>query len=188
MSDDSLRNVGITELTRTDAPPIKLHYRYLTPACYDLSIHHETDSWRIELTLKTFMEPLERVSDSRFYEEFVEEPRAFAAELDGKQVGWIELGYHKWNNRMRIWEILVREEYRRRDIGTLLMDYAVKIAKEKGARALVLETQSCNAPAITFYLKYGFELIGFDSTAYSNDDIQKKEVRLEMGLRLAASS
>lgn len=184
MSDDSLRNVRITELTRTDASPIKLHYRYLTPAYYDLSIHREVDSWKIALTLKPFTEPVERVSDSRFYEEFVEEPRAFAAELDGKQVGWMELGYHKWNNRMRVWEILVKEEYRRRGIGTLLIDHAVKTAKEKRARALVLETQSCNAPVINFYLKYGFELIGFDSTAYSNDDIQKKEVRLEMGLKL----
>jgi ribosomal protein S18 acetylase RimI-like enzyme len=184
MTDDCLKNVRITELARTDASSIKLHYRYLTPAYYDLSICHEADSWKIALALKHFMEPVERASDSRFYEEFVEEPRAFAAELDRNQVGWMELGYHKWNNRMRVWEILVKEEYRKKGIGTLLMDHAVKIAKEKGARALVLETQSCNAPAISFYLKHGFELIGFDSTAYSNDDLQKKEVRLEMGLKL----
>jgi ribosomal protein S18 acetylase RimI-like enzyme len=184
MSNDSLRNVRITELTRTDASSIKLHYKYLTPAYYDLSILHEADSWKMELLLKPSTEPIDRVSESRFYEEFVEEPRVFVAELEGEQIGWIELGYHKWNNRMRVWEILVKEEHRNRGIGTLLMDHAVKIAKEKGARMLVLETQSCNVPAIKFYLKHGFELIGFDSTAYSNDDIQKKEVRLEMGLKL----
>lgn len=184
MSDDSLRSVRIAELTRTDASSIKLHYKYLTSAYYDLSILHEADFWKMELLLKPFTKPIDRVSESRFYEEFVEEPRVFAAELDGKQVGWIELGYHKWNNRMRVWEILVKEEHRNKEIGTLLMDHAVKIAKEKGARMLVLETQSCNVPAIKFYLRYGFELIGFDSTAYSNDDIQKKEVRLEMGLKL----
>jgi len=99
-------------------------------------------------------------------------------------VGWIELGYQKWNNTMRVWEFLVKEEYRRRLIGTLLMNQAVKIAKEKDARMLVLETQSCNSSAIDFYLKYGFELIGFDTVAYSNSDIEKKEVRLEMGLKL----
>ncbi len=49
---------------------------------------------------------------------------------------------------------------------------------------LVLETQSCNAPAIDFYVKNGFILIGFDSTAYSNEDVVKKEVRIEMGLAL----
>ena len=47
---------------------------------------------------------------------------------------------------------------------------------------LVLETQSCNVPAINFYLKQSFTLIGFDIAAYSNDDVEKKEVRLEFGL------
>jgi len=58
------------------------------------------------------------------------------------------------------------------------------IAKEKRARMLVLETQTCNVPAINFCLKQGFELIGFDTTHYSNKDIEKKEVRLELGLTL----
>jgi len=99
-------------------------------------------------------------------------------------VGWIEVGYQKWNNTTRVWEFLVKEEYRRRGIGPQLMNQAVKIAEEKEARMLVLETQSCNLSAIDFYLNYGFELIGFDTAAYSNNDMEKKEVRLEMGLKL----
>jgi ribosomal protein S18 acetylase RimI-like enzyme len=78
----------------------------------------------------------------------------------------------------------VEEEFRRRGIGTLLLKHAVKISKEKGARMLVLETQTCDVPAINFYVKFGFELIGFDTAAYSNEDIEKKEVRLELGLKL----
>jgi len=69
---------------------------------------------------------------------------------------------------MRVWEFLVKDEFRIMGIGTLLMGFALKVAKEKGARMLVLETQSCNVVAITFYLKQGFVLIGFDSAAYSN--------------------
>jgi ribosomal protein S18 acetylase RimI-like enzyme len=64
------------------------------------------------------------------------------------------------------------------------MNHAVKVAKERGARMLVLETQSCNVPAINFYLKFGFKLIGFDVAAYSNKDVERKEVRLEFGLKL----
>jgi len=84
---------------------------------------------------------------------------------------------------VRIWEFLVREEFRNKGIGTLLIKYAVKLCKEKRARMLVLETQSCNVPAINFYLKHGFDLIGFDTAAYSNEDIGKREVRLEFGLK-----
>jgi ribosomal protein S18 acetylase RimI-like enzyme len=85
---------------------------------------------------------------------------------------------------MRIWELLIKEEHRRKGIGTQLMQHAIKMAKEKGARMLVLETQSCNVKAIQFYLKHGYKLIGFDTAAYSNQDIEKKEVRLELGLKL----
>lgn len=58
------------------------------------------------------------------------------------------------------------------------------MAKEARARMLVLETQSCSVQAISFYLKHGFELVGIDSAAYSNDDIEKGEVRLEFGRRI----
>ena len=118
------------------------------------------------------------------FQDFVDEPRVFAAEIEGKQVGWIELGFHKWNNRMCIWELLVKEGFRRKGIGTLLVDHAVKLSKKRGARMLVVETQSCNVPAINFCLKQEFELIGFDIAACSNEDIERKEVRLEFGLKL----
>jgi ribosomal protein S18 acetylase RimI-like enzyme len=64
------------------------------------------------------------------------------------------------------------------------MQRAVRVANKKSARMLVLETHSCNVPAIDFYLKHGFELIGFDIAAYSNEDVKKKEVRLEFGQAL----
>lgn len=64
------------------------------------------------------------------------------------------------------------------------MKHAIKIAKDKGSRMLIVETQTCNVPATRFYVKFGFELIGFDSATYSNEDIEKREVRLELGLKL----
>ncbi len=174
----------IVELVKNDAYPERLISRYSAPSYYDLSICRGIGFWKMELVLTPLEEVREKAFEDRLFEDHVEEPRVFAALVNSKQVGWIELGFHKWNNRMRVWEFLVEEEFRRRGIGTLLMKHAVKIAKEKGARMLVLETQTCNVPAISFYLKFGFELIGFDSTAYSNEDIEKKEVRLELGFRL----
>ncbi len=61
----------------------------------------------------------------------------------------------------------------------MLMDKVKQYAFENRFRRLILETQSCNYPAISFYLKYGFELCGFDLTCYSNNDLKNKEVRLE---------
>jgi len=184
MAQDVKKRIRIVELERSDAALSKLKYRYLTSSYYDLKIDHEPAAWKIELMLKPLNKTLEKISESGLFQEFVEEPRVFVAELDGQQVGWIELGYQKWNNRMRVWTFLVKEEFRGKGIGMQLMEHAVNVAREKGARMLVLETQSCNVYAIDFYRRFGFELIGFDAAAYSNEDLEKKEVRLEFGLRI----
>ena len=184
MKREAREELRIVELTKNDAYLSELKSRYSTSTYYDLSVRRESGGWRIELTLKPLESTLEKNYQGKLFEDHVEEPRAFAAVLENRRVGWIELGYDKWNNRMRIWEFLVEEEFRRRGIGTLLMKHAVKAAEEKKARMLVLETQTCDVPAINFYLKFGYELIGFDTAAYSNEDIEKKEVRLELGLKV----
>ena len=69
-------------------------------------------------------------------------------------------------------------------VGTALLDAIQEAAVPTGARMIVLETQSCNENAIAFYRKNGFEIIGFDLYAYSNDDPERHEVRFEMGKKL----
>jgi ribosomal protein S18 acetylase RimI-like enzyme len=177
-------NIVIVELAKNDAYLREIGSNYSTSHYYDATVCRESESWRIELTRKAFENRLDKNYCGRLFEDHIEQPRVFAAVLGNKQVGWVELGYDKWNNRMRVWEFLVEEEFRKRGIGTLLINHAVKIAKEKGARMLVLETQTNNTTAINFYLNFGFELIGFDLAAYSNEDIENKEVRLELGLKL----
>ena len=184
MKQNFLDKVRIIEIMKSDPSLLKLSYRYVTAGYFDVSVVREKESWKIEVTQKPLEQPLEKGFAGTLFEEHIQEPRAFAVVLNDEQVGWIELGYEKWNNRMRVWDFLVKDEYRRKGIGTLLMSYAVKVAKEKGARMLVLETQSCNVAAISFYLKQGFNLVGLDSAAYSNTDIEKKEVRIELGLTL----
>lgn len=66
-------------------------------------------------------------------------------------------------------------------IGTQLMNTILEEATLSGARMAVLETQTCNENAISFYKKHGFEIIGFDLYAYSNADPKRHEVRIEMG-------
>jgi len=174
----------ITELFKSNTPLPKLEYEYTTNQYYKVQIIRTRKSWTAKLTLTPLHEPTQKRFEEQLFAEHVEEPRAFAAIYNGEPVGWIELGYEKWNNRMRIWELLIKKEHRGKGIGTQLMQHAIKLAKERGARMLVLETQSCNVKAIQFYLKHGYELIGFDTTAYSNQDSEKSEVRLELGLKL----
>jgi ribosomal protein S18 acetylase RimI-like enzyme len=177
-------NAELVELVKDAAYMKEINSKYSSSHYYDVSVSRKPEGWRIALSLKTFRETLNKEYHGRLFEDHVGEPRVFVARLDNEEVGWIELGYDKWNNRMRVWEFLVSERFRKRGIGTLLMNRAVTVAREKGARMLVLETQTNNATAIDFYLKFGLDLIGLDATAYSNDDVGKREVRLEMGMKL----
>jgi ribosomal protein S18 acetylase RimI-like enzyme len=180
---NNLGQIGIVELSKNDYFLKEIRSRYSTPSYYDVSIVQEPQSWRVSLVRRDFEGVVEKTYFGRLFEEHVQEPHVFAALLKDKQVGWIELGYDKWNNRMRVWELLVDEEHRRKGFGTLLMKHAVNITRERGARMLVLETQTNNAEAIDFYLNFGFEFVGLDVAAYSNEDVEKKEVRLELGLK-----
>ena len=187
MNQNAIKNVRIVELFKEKLPFSKLKFRYFTKEHYEVTVLRKKDGWKIKLVLEALPKPIKKRFEGGLFQDFVDEPRVFAAELKGNQVGWMELGFQEWNNRMRIWELLVKEGFRRKGIGALLVDYAVKLSKKRRVRMLVVETQSCNVPAINFYLKNGFELIGFDAAAYSNEDIERKEVRLEFGLKIKDS-
>ena len=62
----------------------------------------------------------------------------------------------------------------------IILDEAVR----SGARMAVLETQSYNFKAISFYKKNGFQIIGFDRYAYSNRGPEEHNMRIEMGKKL----
>lgn len=96
-------------------------------------------------------------------------------------VAAIETSHESWSNRLRISELWVNEKYRKQGIGRALVEMAKEQARREHCRAIILETQSCNVNAIDFYLHEGFSLIGMDTCCYKNDDLQRKEVRLDFG-------
>lgn len=155
--------------------------RYRTNGYYDIC---PSDSG-FRLNYTPFAEPTERSFDDVFFGEWLEEPIAFGAFEGGKLIGYVEGSMERWNNRFRISNICVMEfSERSRGVGTALMKRIERAAEDAGARMLILETQSCNENAIAFYKKNGFEIVGFDLYAYSNDDPERHEVRIEMGKKL----
>lgn len=103
----------------------------------------------------------------------------------GEMLACIEVCPEEWSNRLVVTELWVSEELRRKGVGKRLMDKAKEVAVRQKRRAVILETQSCNTNAIGFYLHQGFELIGFDTCCYSNEDIARREVRVNLGFFLA---
>ena len=97
-----------------------------------------------------------------------------------KIAGYLEVSRENWNDRLRITNLLVLEEFRGHGIGSFLINKAKSVAESENRRIIVLETQSCNVPAIDFYLKHGFVFAGTNLYFYSNCDIAEDEVMIEM--------
>lgn len=185
MGSDGIR---IEEVGRETAAGTRLRYAYTTPGHYRVKSEPHASGWRLSLDYESFPAPVEKSSESTLFEPFVPEPRVFAARLSDRTVGWIELGWEAWCNRLRVWELLVDAACRRGGVGRALMARAREEAERRGARMIVLETQSCNLPAIAFYRSLGFDWLGCDLAHYSNQDVARGEVRIEMGLRLGCNA
>lgn len=159
-------------------------YSYKTKYYYDLEIIEDEKETKFNIIRKKFTSEMDKEFTTSLYEDYLTDPVVFAIFKDKRIIAYIELSIEDWNNRLRVAGIYVEEKYRKKDIGKKLMAKAIEYGKENKKRALVLETQSCNYPAISFYKKNGFKIIGFDTIHYSNKDIENSEFRLEMGLLL----
>lgn len=155
-------------------------FRYESEFYFEITIHDRKDDFGIQFTKKAFGSAVGKQFESTLLEDWLENPMLFGAFYNGGMAGFIELSHEQWNNRLRISNILVEETYRNKGIGKQLMAKAELVAKQRQARALILETQSCNYPAISFYKANGYSIVGFDLCAYTNNDIEKCEVRIEM--------
>ena len=135
------------------------------------------------LEWKTAEPTLHKTLTDTILSDWLENPITFGAfDEEKKLLGFVEGFLEQWNNRFRITNICVFEGKKRKiGLGSELLGTIMNEAKKSGARMLVLETQSYNFPAISFYKKHGFEIIGFDLYAYSNSAVKDHNIRIEMG-------
>lgn len=110
----------------------------------------------------------ENYPPSFFLEHHYENPKIFlVAEYDGKIVGYnmcrLEYGISNINGKLarkgHIISIAVMFEYRRKGIGSKLIEEGLKRLKECGATEVYLEVRITNYPAIALYRKMGFRAI-----------------------------
>ncbi len=159
-------------------------FQYNSTHHYRVEIQHCENEIFLHLKREEFSQPVIKSFESALYSDWLENPWVLGVFEGEELIAFIETSDESWNNRLRIANLWVNESHRYRGIGKLLIARAIERAKNTGQRAIVLETQSCNDPAIRFYRTCGFKLIGLDANHYQNDDIERGEVRLEFGLML----
>jgi ribosomal protein S18 acetylase RimI-like enzyme len=93
---------------------------------------------------------------------------ALVAEVDGRIVGYAFTELVDWNRRAVLHDLYVDSSCRGRGVGRALLEAARTAARTDGAHCLWLETQNVNGPAIAFYRRMGFTLVGLDETLYDD--------------------
>ena len=159
---------------------------YQTSEYYDMSVRKTDGGFSMTLEKRSIAPPIVHTSDEydfpdSLYQSHWQEAEAYGI-FDGEElIGAVEVCPEGWSNRLAVTELWVKDGHRKNGVGKALMNKVKELCISRGHRAVILETQSCNANAIGFYLHEGFELIGFDSCCYTNADIKRKEVRLDLG-------
>lgn len=159
---------------------------YTTEAYYDVTVSTKQSGFSVSMEKKRFEKPVTHTPQEydfpdKLYADWWEGACAWGVLAEGRLIAAIETDPEIWSNRLRVTELWVDAEYQKQGIGHALMEVAKEQAKLERRRAIILETQSCNVNAIDFYLHEGFTLIGMDTCCYANNDLERKEVRIEMG-------
>jgi ribosomal protein S18 acetylase RimI-like enzyme len=102
------------------------------------------------------------------------------AEAGSRLVAVLEVEAEPWRNTALIWALFIDRAWRNRGLGRNLLERAEAWAIASEHRAVVLETQSNNVPAIRFYQRHGYHIAGLDIHFYTNHDIERREVALFM--------
>lgn len=164
--------------------------RYTTDEYFDVEVSSRENGFQVSLEKRRFPIPVSHYPEEydfpdKLYQDVWEKAYAWGVlKQSGELIACIETCPEEWSNRLMVTELWVHEDHRRHGIAHALLAVAKEQARLERRRALILETQSCNVGAITFYLREGFTLIGFDSCCYNNRDLERKEVRLDLGILL----
>jgi len=179
-----------------------MQYRSVTPAyiprLQEIKAEYVSDRYlrliktgeKFEVGFKLRVEKLEQPFRSQGYgiirERDKEEIRSrmdaqalqLVVEQDGRLIGFLDVEIEPWRRVAKVWNLLVDEECRRQGTGTELMRRAKQFARDNDCRAIAVETQTTNWPALNFYLTMGFQICAVDDHFYTNHDLERKEVAL----------
>ncbi len=105
----------------------------------------------------------EETSTKKEFVKLLKEKRIIFAEFEGKLIGFVglkQLARRRFKHIAELGPLYVNNVYRRSGFGKKLLEFAFKKAKEKGVEKVSLKVNKSNKPAVLFYKKIGFKVVG----------------------------
>lgn len=88
------------------------------------------------------------------------------AKLNNQVVGFG--GIWKAVDDIHITNIVVNKNFRRKNIGSTILENLINLAKQDSITSITLEVNCTNIPAIKLYEKFGFKNVGLRKKYYKN--------------------
>jgi len=93
------------------------------------------------------------------------------AQKSERIIGYAALRAHTAEGLAWIGDLVVQRSHRRQGVGLTLINEAMRWARTRNLRWLVIEAQTKNHPMICFCQKNSFSFCGFNDHYYPNQDI-----------------
>jgi ribosomal protein S18 acetylase RimI-like enzyme len=182
-------DLAIREMTPGDLLALdQIDPAFESASYLDVELEEEAGGMTFRLVERAFDTPFvketgyrydaDELAQTRYRLEDAEDALLLVAEVAGRLVAVLEVEGEAWRNTALIWALFVDKAWRGQGLGTDLLRRAEAWASDGGYRAIVLETQTNNVPALRFYQRHGYQIAGLDTFFYSNEDVEKKEVAL----------
>ncbi|MDO9537090.1 MAG: GNAT family N-acetyltransferase [Thermoplasmata archaeon] len=129
-------------------------FQYDSPGHYKVRISEKDDGWIIDLKKEDFPNTFHKKENEKVITPYKGNSEIHGAFVGGQEVGFIQFEFQDWNATVRVWDIDVLPDMRRKGVGKTMMDLCKTRSRELGARRIILETQTSNLKAIEFYSTY----------------------------------
>jgi Acetyltransferases len=160
-------------------------FGYISSHQYEFTKEEKQDFFSIQLNLKKLDTPyvkeeMNNEDDLKRYQEIIQLGYSLGMYNEGNIIAVAIVEPQSWNNTLMIWHFQVNEKYKRKGYGKLLINKVNEVAKTKGYRAITIETQNTNVPAVQFYMHCGYQIEGVDVSLYSNNLKKNEEIAFYM--------
>ncbi len=164
--------------------PLLIRFGYASEYFYDLESRETAAGFSWSLIRRPASPPIAKEHRWMPFEDAPPNARGYVALVDGEPAGYVECALEEFTNLVRVLHLYVRQGSRRMGVGTKLLEGVEQAARHFRARGVVIETQTGNVPAIQFYQSMGYTFWGVNSAFYTNDDVAKRDVRVDLGKTL----
>ena len=121
----------------------------------------EKTTFPVQITSKEFKKEFKIKSYKDIIKEAIQRDRiSFKAVVNNTIVGIIVAEYESWEKDLFIYELAVDKQFRGKGIATKLIKTLESMGYSKDVPYIMLQVDYRNYPAVSFYEKTGFEIIG----------------------------